>query len=82
MPTLENVMYNYIKCSSLLFGSRVRYGIGFKANQPGFDIFTRTCYHNFKVCINIGDFEGAVGCQLSTIGAYAMAESTNIGIYD
>jgi hypothetical protein len=59
MPTLENVMYNFIKCSSLLFGSRVRYGIAFKVNQPGFDIITRTCYHNFKVCIKIGNFEGA-----------------------
>ena len=30
-PELENVMYNFINCSSLMFGSRVRYGIAFKA---------------------------------------------------
>ena len=30
MPELENVMFNFINCSSLMFGSRVRYGIAFK----------------------------------------------------
>jgi len=41
MPELENVMFNFMKCSSLMFGARVRYGIAFKANQPDFEIFTR-----------------------------------------
>ena len=62
LPHLENVMYNFINCSSLMFGARVRYGIAFKVNQPAFDIFTRSGYHNFKVMIDSGNFEGAVGC--------------------
>ena len=41
MPELENVMFNFMKCSSLMFGARVRHGIAFKVNQPGFEIFTR-----------------------------------------
>jgi hypothetical protein len=32
LPHLENVMYNFINCSSLMFGTRVRYGIAFKVN--------------------------------------------------
>jgi len=36
MPKLENVMYNFMECSQLMFGTRVRYGISFKINQPGF----------------------------------------------
>ena len=32
LPKLENVMYNFINCSSLMFGARVRYGIAFKMN--------------------------------------------------
>lgn len=32
MPTLENVMYNFMQCSQMMFGARVRYGISFKIN--------------------------------------------------
>jgi hypothetical protein len=35
-PNLENVMYNFMNSSQLMFGSKVRYGISFKANQPDF----------------------------------------------
>jgi hypothetical protein len=30
LPELENVMYNYMKCTQMMFGRRVRYGITFK----------------------------------------------------
>ena len=82
MPELENVMYNFIGCSSLMFGAGARYGISFKTNQPGFDIFTRKCYHNFKGCITSKNFEGAVGCTMGDMGMYALAETLNIGLYD
>jgi len=74
LPELENVMLNYLQCSSLMFGPRVRYGIAFKANQADISIFTRKSFHNFKVCIDTNTFEGAVGCELKSIGAYALAE--------
>ena len=82
MPNLENVMYNFMNCSQLMFGTRVRYGISYKANQPGFQIFTRKYYHNFKVAITNENFEGAKGANLSSMNAYIMAETTKIGIYD
>jgi hypothetical protein len=82
MPELENVMYNFINCSSLLIGSMRRYAIGFKASQRNFEVFTRKHYHNFKVCINSGNFEGAVGCELPLFDCYAMAQKLTVGIYD
>ena len=32
MPTLENVMNNFMNCTQMLFGSKVRYGITYKSN--------------------------------------------------
>jgi len=81
-PKLENIMYNFMSCSQLMFGSRVRYGISYKTNQPGFQIFTRKYYHNFKVATTTKNFEGAKGANLSSMNAYVMAEQTKIGIYD
>ena len=65
-----------------MFGARVKYGIAFKTNEPNFDIFTRKCYHNFKVCIDNQSYEGAVGKELFKSSSYVMADDLGIGIYD
>ena len=31
-PKLENVMFNFMQCSQMMFGAKVRYGITYKAN--------------------------------------------------
>ena len=82
MPTLENCMYNFMQCSQMMFGARVRYGITFKANQPGFQIYTRKYFHNFKVAVTNDNYEGAVGQNLQSMQAYVMAEKTKIGVFD
>lgn len=33
LPTLENVMHNYMGCNTMMFGSRMLYGISYKTNQ-------------------------------------------------
>jgi hypothetical protein len=32
MPTLENVMFNFMSCNQMMFGSRVRYCVTYKTN--------------------------------------------------
>ena len=81
-PTLENVMYNYMQCSVMMFGARVRFGITYKTNQPGFQVYTRKFFHNFKVAISNNNYEGAKGCNLPSMGAYIMSEKQKVGIYD
>jgi hypothetical protein len=39
MPTLENVMYNYMKCSQMMFESKVRFAVEFKSNQNYFTVY-------------------------------------------
>jgi len=36
MPTLENVMINYLDCTQMLFGKRVKYSVTFSSNQKEF----------------------------------------------
>lgn len=82
IPTLENVMYNFMHCSQMMFGSRVRYGISYKAGQPNFTIYTRKYFHNFKVQISGDNMEGAKGCNLSLTHEYIKAEHQSITIED
>ena len=66
----------------MMFGTKVRYGITYKTNQPGFQVYTRKFYHNFKVAVTQENFEGARGSNLGSMDAYVMCERTRIGIYD
>jgi hypothetical protein len=50
-PYLENVMYNFMKCTQVMFGRRVRYGITYKNNERNFDVYQRKAMHNMKVKI-------------------------------
>lgn len=82
MPTLENVMYNNMSCSMMMFGSRVRFGIAYKSNQPGFTIYSRKHFHNFKVAISNENYEGSHGSNLAKYNQYIIADKTKIGVYD
>jgi hypothetical protein len=81
IPTLENVMYNYMQCSMMMFGARVRFGITYKSNQPGCQFYTRKYFHNFKVAITNENYEGAKGCNLPSLNSYIISGKQRIGVY-
>jgi len=60
-PTLENVMYNSMNCSQMMYGPKVKFGITYKTNEPGFTIYTRQHYHNFRVQTSNKNYEGSLG---------------------
>jgi hypothetical protein len=66
----------------MMFGARVRFGVTFKANQPGFTIYTRKYYHNFKVTVTAKNHDGAKGVNLKSQHKYIIAEGLNAIIYD
>jgi len=51
-PKLENVMFNYLACTQMLFGKKVKYSVTFSAGQRAFDIHRRKATHNFKVPVS------------------------------
>jgi hypothetical protein len=59
MPDLENVMYNFMSCSQMMYGKRVRYCITYKENQCSFDCYQRMYMHNLRVCVSSTDFSGS-----------------------
>ena len=75
-------MYNNLDTSSLQFGPSVKRGITFKTNQPGFDIFTRKSYHNFKITINTQNYCQSAAYTLSDIDAYVITDRLSINIFN
>lgn len=81
-PSLENVMYNNMNCSVMMFGAKVRFGVTFKANQPDFTIYSRKYYHNFKVAVDATNHEGAMGASLKSLKRYVVAHGITLTVYD
>ena len=48
IPTLENILNNFMHCTQMMFGPLVRSCITFKHGQPGFDVFRKKYNHGFK----------------------------------
>ena len=82
MPTLQNVMFNFMGCNQMMFGSRVRYGISYKTNQKSFDVYRRRYEHDFKVPITDQNLEGALGLDLPKLAAFLITNIDRIYIYD
>ena len=82
MPDLENVMYNYMGCNQMMFGSRVKYGISFKLNEKSFNIYRRKYQHNLKVQIDDQNLEGAQGLALPSLHAFLVTRVDRILIFD
>lgn len=82
MPNLENVMRNFMNCSMMMIGKFVRFAITYKTSQPGFTIYRRQMYHNFKVAINSSNYEGSHGINIPKLKRYAIGHKMTIEIFD
>lgn len=82
LPHLENVMNNDTQCSVMMFGRAVRFGVAYKTSEPGFRIWSRKYYHNFKVAIDADNYEGSQGVNLGSMKRYCIARKVDFTIFD
>ena len=81
MPILENVMFNFMTCNQMMFGSKVRYSVTYKTNQKSFDIYRRKYWHDFKVPISAENLEGSIGVELRSMNCYLVSKIDKVIIY-
>jgi hypothetical protein len=81
-PDLENVMYNYMACSQMMFGRKVRNGVTYKTNQKSFDIYQRHSMHNLRVCVNSNDFEGSKSLEIRSSNVFLVTKIDKILMFD
>ena len=82
MPKLENVMWNYMACNQMMFGSKVRYGITYKANQRSFTVYRRKYQHNFNVPVVNSNLEGSIGLELPNASTFLCTKVDRVLVYD
>lgn len=81
-PELENVMYNFMGCNQMMFGSKVKYGITYKTSQKSFDIYRRKFQHDLKCPLVLDNFEGSMGLDLKEKGTFLATMIDKIYMYD
>lgn len=80
-PKLENAMFNYMNCTQMMFGAKVRYCITYKTNQRSFSIYRRKYMHNFKVPMVKENLEGSRGIEFQNLGVFLVTKVDKIIVY-
>ena len=81
MPELENVMQNYMNCSQMMFGSKVKYGITYKTNNKSIDIHRRKYEHDFRLNVIEDDLDGSRGLPIDSMNAFLVSKIDTVKFY-
>ena len=82
MPKLENTMNNYIGCTAMLFGSLVKYGVTYKQDQPGFELYKRKYTHDFKNLIVDENFNKSYPLEVEIINSFLVSKNDKIMLFN
>ena len=75
-------MFNFMNCSQMMFGSKVKYCVTFKTNQKSFDIYRRKFEHDFRPNIVSDNLDGEKGLEINTMNAFAVTKINKVHFYD
>ena len=79
---LENVMNNFMNCSVMMFGAKVKYCVTYKNNETCIDIYRRKYEHDFKVCTVEMDLDGSRGLPVESMNAFLVSKIDTIRFFD
>jgi len=82
MPHLENVMFNYLSCSKLLFGARGFYCISYQEGQRSYTVHRRKYDHDLKIQVSDLNFEGSQGIELRKHNLFLVSQKDRIIFYN
>lgn len=74
-------MYNFMGCSTMMYGPRSFYCITYKSNQIGFNIYRRMYHHNFLVNLRDESYEDCQGITVNSNNTYIIAIKNEIRVY-
>ena len=82
LPELENVMQNFMNCSQMMFGSKVKYGITYKTNNKSIDIHRRKYEHDFRLTVVEADLDGSRGLPVDSMNAFLVSQIDVVKFYN
>lgn len=71
-------MFNFMECTQMLFGSRVRYCITFKLNQKNFEVYRRKYIHDLKANVVKENLEGCKTLSISRLNLLLVSQDDKV----
>lgn len=81
-PKILHVMYNFMDCSQIMFGSRSIYSITYKTGQEGFTLSRRKFIHDYAVQIDGKNYENSVGVCSPYYEYFYLSRGNTIEVYN
>ena len=66
-------MSNFMNCSQMMFGSKVKYGITYKTNNRSIDIHRRKYEHDLRLNVVEKDLDGSRGLPIESMNAFLVS---------
>lgn len=82
IPSLHNVMVNFLLVNMIIFGDKGNLAIIYKQNHEDFNVFKKMMNHDFKVTVNHNNFEGAIGLNIDKENWFLVAHKGKIVTFD
>ena len=82
MPSLDNVMRNFMQCNQVMFGPKVKYCVTYKTNQKCFEIYKRKYEHQFEIPIYQEVMENCFGLEIASHDRFLVSQVDKIWIHD
>ena len=75
-------MQNFMQCSHMIFGSRVRFCICYKEHQRSFDVYTRKYAHSFMDTVVDDDYSRSRALIVPSMNAFLVSDGCKIKFFD
>jgi hypothetical protein len=77
MPKLENVMFNYMGCNQIIFGSDVSFAITYCEHDKKMTLFQRKYEHSYKGNILKENLSNSVGLSIESMKKILLAKNNS-----
>ena len=74
-PKLENVMFNYMGCNNIIFGSDVSFAITYNVNKEKMTLFQRKYEHSYKGAIMKENLTNSFGLSIESMNKILLAKN-------
>jgi hypothetical protein len=82
MPTLDNVMYNFMNCVQMMIGPKVKYCVTYKNGQRSFNVFRAKYLHDFRQNIVSENLEGAKALEFTNNNTFVLFKLDKLWVFD
>jgi hypothetical protein len=77
-PLLENIIFNFMKCTNVVMGTRAKFFFSYTQLKQGFDIIKRKYFHHYEAPLTSDNFENCKGIEITAAKVLVLSNGTKL----